>query len=57
LNMIPGLPLRSAPGYVLAAFSRRIHPISGLLCSLILLTNLYIISRHEHRNPLCWCRL
>jgi len=55
--MIPGVPLRSAPGYVLAAFSRRIHPISGLLCSLILLTNLYIISRHEHRNPLCWCRL
>ena len=38
--LIPGVPLRSAPGYVLVAFSRRIHPISGRLCSLILLTNL-----------------
>ncbi|WP_286043790.1 hypothetical protein, partial [Xylanibacter rodentium] len=26
--LIPGVPLRSAPGYVLVAFSRRIHPIS-----------------------------
>ena len=38
--LLPGVPLRSAPGYVLVAFSRRIHSISGRLCSLILLTNL-----------------
>ena len=66
LNMNPGVPLRSAPGYVLVApagrvlpghvhprqvhsgrvlprrvLPRRIHPMSGLLCSLILLANLY----------------
>ena len=28
LNMNPGVPLRSAPSYVLVAFSRRLHPIS-----------------------------
>jgi len=38
--MTPRVPLRSTPGYVLAAFSRRIHPISGRLYNLILLTNL-----------------
>ncbi|WP_288112055.1 hypothetical protein, partial [Xylanibacter rodentium] len=26
LCMNPGVPLRSAPGYALVAFSRRIHP-------------------------------
>jgi len=26
--MIPGVPLRSAPGYVLVAPTGRIHPIS-----------------------------
>jgi len=30
--MIPGVPLRSAPGYVLAAFSRRIHQGASILC-------------------------
>ena len=51
LNMNPGVPLRSAPGYVLVApagrvlpeqvLPRCVHPMFGRLCSLILLTNLY----------------
>ncbi len=50
LNMNPGVPLRSAPGYVLVApagrvlpeqvLPRCVHPMFGRLCSLILLTNL-----------------
>ena len=45
LNMNPGVPLRSAPGYVLVAPAGRVLPeqvlpMFGRLCSLILLTNL-----------------
>ena len=28
-RVVPGVPLRFAPGYVLVAFPRRIHPISS----------------------------
>ncbi len=60
LNMNPGVPLRSAPGYVLVApagrvlpghvHPKQVLPMFGRLCSLILLTNLYI-NKANHNYP------